>query len=147
MVAFDFRRQIRAARLRRLSHTSDGDIPIIDQPIRMVSIDIPGNRIMKMTNIPRVFCSTRADATAPAKYGDGWRTSDGRRASRACSLRGTHQEELPVLDSHRRAAGSCRGWVRHDVGEPRVAAEQLRGVDDAAGLPNAQIDRNAVTTR
>ena len=41
MVGFDFPRTIRSAQPRQLARTSDGDTPVIDQPIRMVSIDTP----------------------------------------------------------------------------------------------------------
>ena len=41
MVAFNFPRTIRPAQPRQLARTSDGDTPVIDQPIRMVSIDTP----------------------------------------------------------------------------------------------------------
>jgi hypothetical protein len=41
MVAFDFPRPRRPANPHRLSSTSDGDIPVIDQPVRMVSVDTP----------------------------------------------------------------------------------------------------------
>jgi endonuclease YncB( thermonuclease family) len=40
-VNFDFRRTIRSAKPRRLSRISDGDTPVIEQPIRMVSCDTP----------------------------------------------------------------------------------------------------------
>jgi endonuclease YncB( thermonuclease family) len=43
MVGFDFPRTIRSAQPRQLARTSDGDTPVIDQPIRMVSIDTPEN--------------------------------------------------------------------------------------------------------
>jgi endonuclease YncB( thermonuclease family) len=41
MVAFDFPRTTRPAQPRQLSRTSDGDTPVIDQPVRMVSVDTP----------------------------------------------------------------------------------------------------------
>jgi endonuclease YncB( thermonuclease family) len=41
MVAFDFPRTIRPAQPRQLARISDGDTPVIDQPIRMVSVDTP----------------------------------------------------------------------------------------------------------
>jgi endonuclease YncB( thermonuclease family) len=41
MVAFDFPRLSRPANPHRLSSTSDGDTPVIDQPVRMVSVDTP----------------------------------------------------------------------------------------------------------
>jgi endonuclease YncB( thermonuclease family) len=41
MVAFDFPRTIRPAQPRQLARTSDGDTPVIDQPVRMVSVDTP----------------------------------------------------------------------------------------------------------
>jgi endonuclease YncB( thermonuclease family) len=41
MVAFDFPRTTRPAQLRQLARTSDGDTPVIDQPVRMVSVDTP----------------------------------------------------------------------------------------------------------
>jgi endonuclease YncB( thermonuclease family) len=41
MVAFDFPRTIRPAKPRQLARTSDGDTPVIDQPVRMVSVDTP----------------------------------------------------------------------------------------------------------
>lgn len=40
-VDFVFGRTIRSARSRRLVRTSDGDTPVIEQPIRMVSCDTP----------------------------------------------------------------------------------------------------------
>jgi endonuclease YncB( thermonuclease family) len=40
-VHFNFKRNIRAATSKKLIHTSDGDTPIIEQPIRMVSCDTP----------------------------------------------------------------------------------------------------------
>ena len=40
-VHFNFPRNIRAATPKKLIHTSDGDTPIIEQPIRMVSCDTP----------------------------------------------------------------------------------------------------------
>jgi endonuclease YncB( thermonuclease family) len=40
-VDFDFKREIRKASSKRLIRTSDGDTPVIEQPIRMVSIDTP----------------------------------------------------------------------------------------------------------
>jgi len=36
-VNFSFRRNIQSARPKRLIRTSDGDTPVIEQPIRMVS--------------------------------------------------------------------------------------------------------------
>jgi endonuclease YncB( thermonuclease family) len=41
MVAFDFPRTTRPAQPRQLARTSDGDTPVIDQPVRMVSVDTP----------------------------------------------------------------------------------------------------------
>jgi endonuclease YncB( thermonuclease family) len=41
MVAFDFPRMLRDARPHTLSRISDGDTPVIDQPVRMVSVDTP----------------------------------------------------------------------------------------------------------
>jgi endonuclease YncB( thermonuclease family) len=41
MVAFDFPRPSRPANPHRLASTSDGDTPVIDQPVRMVSVDTP----------------------------------------------------------------------------------------------------------
>ncbi|MFG2003716.1 thermonuclease family protein [Spirillospora sp. NPDC048911] len=41
MLAFDFPRVIRPAVPRRLIRTSDGDTPVVEQPIRMVSVDTP----------------------------------------------------------------------------------------------------------
>ncbi|MFB4319514.1 thermonuclease family protein [Actinomadura sp. 21ATH] len=41
MVAFDFPRTVRRAEPRRLIEHSDGDTPVIRQPIRMVSVDTP----------------------------------------------------------------------------------------------------------
>jgi endonuclease YncB( thermonuclease family) len=41
MVGFDFPRTIRSAQPRQLARTSDGDTPVIDQPVRMVSVDTP----------------------------------------------------------------------------------------------------------
>ncbi|MEU5877789.1 thermonuclease family protein [Spirillospora sp. NPDC047279] len=41
MLAFDFPRVIRPAVARRLIRTSDGDTPVVEQPIRMVSVDTP----------------------------------------------------------------------------------------------------------
>jgi endonuclease YncB( thermonuclease family) len=41
MVAFDFPRTLRDARPHTLSRISDGDTPVIDQPVRMVSVDTP----------------------------------------------------------------------------------------------------------
>ena len=40
-VTFQYTRTTRAATPRRLSRTSDGDTPVIEQPIRMVSCDTP----------------------------------------------------------------------------------------------------------
>ncbi len=40
-VNFDFDRTLRSAQPRHLSRTSDGDTPVIEQPIRMVSCDTP----------------------------------------------------------------------------------------------------------
>lgn len=40
-VRFDYPRAIRSANPRRLSRTSDGDTPVIEQPVRMVSCDTP----------------------------------------------------------------------------------------------------------
>src|SRR5512145_3213312 len=40
-VNFDFERNIRAATSKKLIRTSDGDTPLIEQPIRMVSCDTP----------------------------------------------------------------------------------------------------------
>ncbi|MGH7773119.1 MAG: thermonuclease family protein [Candidatus Binatia bacterium] len=40
-VNFNYSRTIRSARPRRLVRTSDGDTPVIEQPIRMVSCDTP----------------------------------------------------------------------------------------------------------
>lgn len=40
-VDFDFKRQTRKASSKRLIRTSDGDTPVIELPIRMVSIDTP----------------------------------------------------------------------------------------------------------
>ena len=39
MVAFDFPRTLRDARPHTLSWISDGDTPVIDQSVRMVSVD------------------------------------------------------------------------------------------------------------
>jgi hypothetical protein len=41
MVAFDFPRLTRPATPRQLANISDGDTPVIDQPVRMVSVDTP----------------------------------------------------------------------------------------------------------
>ncbi|WP_433334237.1 hypothetical protein [Spirillospora sp. CA-294931] len=41
MVAFDFPRVTRPAAPRRMLRNSDGDTPVIEQPIRMVSVDTP----------------------------------------------------------------------------------------------------------
>jgi endonuclease YncB( thermonuclease family) len=41
MVAFNFPRITRPAQPRQLARTSDGDTPVIDQPVRMVSVDTP----------------------------------------------------------------------------------------------------------
>jgi endonuclease YncB( thermonuclease family) len=41
IVNFDFYRTLRSAQPRLLSRTSDGDTPVIEQPIRMVSCDTP----------------------------------------------------------------------------------------------------------
>ncbi|RAY13784.1 hypothetical protein DPM19_19215 [Actinomadura craniellae] len=41
MVTFHFPRVSRPASPRRLARTSDGDTPVIEQPIRMVSVDTP----------------------------------------------------------------------------------------------------------
>lgn len=41
MVAFDFQRTQRRAQPRTLGRVSDGDTPVIDQPVRMVSVDTP----------------------------------------------------------------------------------------------------------
>jgi endonuclease YncB( thermonuclease family) len=41
MVAFDFPRTLRDARPHTLSRICDGDTPVIDQPVRMVSVDTP----------------------------------------------------------------------------------------------------------
>ena len=40
-VNFNFQRNIRAATAKKLIKTSDGDTPLIEQPIRMVSCDTP----------------------------------------------------------------------------------------------------------
>jgi endonuclease YncB( thermonuclease family) len=40
-VNFDFKRDIRSATSKKLIQTSDGDTPLIEQPIRMVSCDTP----------------------------------------------------------------------------------------------------------
>ena len=40
-ISFPYTRTTRAATPRRLSRTSDGDTPVIEQPIRMVSCDTP----------------------------------------------------------------------------------------------------------
>ena len=40
-VNFDFERNIRSATSKKLIQTSDGDTPLIEQPIRMVSCDTP----------------------------------------------------------------------------------------------------------
>jgi endonuclease YncB( thermonuclease family) len=40
-VNFDFKRSIRSATSKKLIQTSDGDTPLIEQPIRMVSCDTP----------------------------------------------------------------------------------------------------------
>ena len=41
MVSFDFPRTLRDARPHTLSRISDGDTPVIDQPVHMVSVDTP----------------------------------------------------------------------------------------------------------
>lgn len=41
MLKFEFERVTRPAAPRRLSRASDGDTPVIDQPVRMVSVDTP----------------------------------------------------------------------------------------------------------
>jgi hypothetical protein len=41
MVAFDVQRTQRRAQPRTLSRVPDGDTPVIDQPVRMVSVDTP----------------------------------------------------------------------------------------------------------
>ena len=40
-IHFNFKRNIRAATSKKLIQTSDGDTPLIEQPIRMVSCDTP----------------------------------------------------------------------------------------------------------
>ncbi|MFL6420705.1 MAG: hypothetical protein ACJ71P_15050 [Nitrososphaeraceae archaeon] len=40
-VIFNYERNIRPAAPRTLARVSDGDTPVIDQPIRMVSCDTP----------------------------------------------------------------------------------------------------------
>ena len=42
-VHFNFKRNIRDATSKKLIKTSDGDTPLIEQPIRMVSCDTPEN--------------------------------------------------------------------------------------------------------
>ena len=44
MAAFDFPRTIRPAQSRRLARTSDGDTPVIDQPVRTVSLGTLANQ-------------------------------------------------------------------------------------------------------
>ena len=62
-------------------------------------------------------------------------------------LRRNHQQELTVFHSvrrrrnrHRRSAGGHDRIVRLHDSQPRVLPEEIGGIDNTAGLPNAGAD-------
>jgi hypothetical protein len=88
MVAFDFPRTTRPAHPRQLSRTSDGDTPVIDQPVRMVSVDTPEKQ--HYAGLPPTAqakldrCRQRLHDGAYAALPDGLREYLGRPADPGC---------------------------------------------------------------
>ena len=69
-MAFDFPRTLRDARPRRLSRISDGDTPVIDQPVRMVFGRHPEKAEyagLRTTARPSWTAAANASKTAPTR--------------------------------------------------------------------------------
>jgi hypothetical protein len=144
MVAFDFPRTTRPAEPRQLARTSDGDTPVIDQPVRMVSVDTPEKQ--HYAGLPPTAqaklhrCRQRLQDGTYAALPDGLReylvgrltpgcgrTPHRGRPGRQRRLRGTAG---PAAHQARRQPPAGRGHPHRGVHRPLRAA---------AGLPGALV--------